>query len=146
MQPDGRAQKVQHGEHRQRHRDREKRTAQQGDLPPAHKIAQPYAIVQNQESCRKIKPATPEAELIPAHKQRNCKQIGDAADLFNNFNPMCDRYGLFCFSSWRKHDIGDVDQHGQRKDYKPEPCEGHLQVHRTTPAFTANSGSFAGFP
>lgn len=99
MQPDGGAQKVQHGEHRQRHRDKEKRTTQQGDFSATHKIAEPHGVVQNQESCRKIKPTTPEAELIPAHKQRNCKQIGDAADLFNNFNPMCDHYGLFRFSS-----------------------------------------------
>ena len=121
MQPDGGAQKVQHGEHRQRHWNKEKRTTQQGDFSATHKIAEPHGVVQNQESCRKIKPATPEAELIPAHKQRNCKQIGDAADLFDDLNPMRDRCGLFRFSSWRKHDIGDVDQHGQRKDHKPNP-------------------------
>ena len=100
MQPDGGAQKVQHGEHRQRHWNKEKRTTQQGDFSATHKIAEPHGVVQNQESCRKIKPATPEAELIPAHKQRNCKQIGDAADLFDDLNPMRDRCGLFRFSSW----------------------------------------------
>ena len=88
MQPAGGAQKVQHGEYRQRHRDKEKRTTQQGDFPDTHKIAEPHGVVQNQESCRKIKPATPEAELISAHKHRNCKQIGDAADLFNRFRWM----------------------------------------------------------
>ena len=121
MQPDGGAQKVQHGEHRQRHRDKEKRTAQKRNLPSAHKIAEPHGVVQNQESCRKGKPDAPKAESFPAHKQRNRKQIGDAADLFDDLNPMRDRYGLFRFSSWRKHDIGDVDQHGQRKDHRPNP-------------------------
>lgn len=62
-----------------------------------------------------------ESRAYPGSKQRNCKQIGDAADLFNNFNPMCDHYGLFRFSSWREQDIDDVDQHGQRKDHKPNP-------------------------
>ena len=33
MQSDGGAQKVQHGEHRQWHWDKEKRTTQQGDFP-----------------------------------------------------------------------------------------------------------------
>ena len=55
MQPDGGAQKVQHGEYRQRHRDKEKRTTQQGDFSATHKIAEPHGVVQNQESCRKIK-------------------------------------------------------------------------------------------
>ena len=55
MQPDGRAQKVQHGEHRQRHRDKEERTAQQGDLPSARKIADPHGIVQKQEQRGKEK-------------------------------------------------------------------------------------------
>ena len=146
FQPDGGAQKVQHREHRQRHRDKEKRTAQKRNLPSAHKIAEPHGVVQNQENCRKGKPDAPEAESFPAHKQRNRKQIGDAADLFDDLNPMCDRCGLFRFSGRQKHDIGDVDQHGQRKDHKPDPRKGHLQIHKTTPAFTANSGSFAGFP
>ena len=121
MQPDGGAQKVQHGEHRQWHRGKEERTAQQGDLPPARKTADPHGIVQKQENCRKGKANAPEAEIFPAYKQRNRKQIGDAADLFDDLNPMRDRRGLFRFSGWWKHDIGNVDQHGQRKDHKPDP-------------------------
>ena len=64
MQPNRGAQIIQHRKHRQRHRDKEKRAAQQRDLPTAHKIAEPHSVVQNQESCRKIKPAAPEAEII----------------------------------------------------------------------------------
>ena len=38
MQPDSDTQEIQHREHRQRHRDKEKRMAQQEDLLATHKI------------------------------------------------------------------------------------------------------------
>ena len=48
-------------------------------------------------------------------------------------------------SRYSSYGMGFV-KYGQRKNHKPDPCEGELQIHRTTPAFTANSGSFVGFP
>ena len=82
MQPDGGAQIIQHGKHRQRHRDKEERTAQQCDLPSARKIADPHGIVQKQEQRGKlfvIRPDFPlsvkRAEKDPA-KLTACYEIG----------------------------------------------------------------------
>ncbi len=46
MQPNGSTQEIKHGKYRKRHRDKEKRAIQQGNLPSADKISNPYGIIQ----------------------------------------------------------------------------------------------------
>lgn len=81
-----------------------------------------------------------------AHQKRQQQQIGNAADLLRQLHPAGGRRGRLPFSRRRKKDIGDIDQHGQRKDRKADPRKGKLQIHNSIPAFTANSGSLAGLP
>ena len=68
MQPNSGTQKVQHREYHQRHRDKKKRTPEQGDLPPTHKIAEPHGIGQKQEQRGKEKPYAPRLDRFPAHR------------------------------------------------------------------------------
>ena len=82
----------------------------------------------------------------PADKQHDGEQISDAAALLYELHPAGDGCGRPRLSGRREGGIGEIDEHRQRKDHQPDPGERNLQIHRTTPAFTANSGSFAGLP
>jgi predicted ester cyclase len=79
-------------------------------------------------------------------KQHDGEQISDAAALLYELHPAGDGCGRPRLSGRREGGIGEIDEHRQRKDHQPDPGERYLQIHRTTPAFTANSGSFAGLP
>ena len=64
VQPHGGTQKIQDRKYCQRHRDKQKRMAQQRDLPSAQKIAEPYGIVQDQEQRGKAEPYALQADRL----------------------------------------------------------------------------------
>ena len=145
-QPQRRAQIIEDRENDQRQRDQQERALQQRDLPSAEKIADPYSVIQGQKADRQPEPDALRADRLAADKQHDGEQISDAAALLYELHPAGDGCGRPRLSGRREGGIGEIDEHRQRKDHQPDPGERYLQIHRTTPAFTANSGSFAGLP
>ena len=72
------------------------------------------------------KPYAVPVNRLSAHEKRHREQVGDAADLLDGLHPMRDRRGRLRLARRGKYGIGDVDEHGQRKNHKPHPGEGHL--------------------
>lgn len=147
MQPESGTEKIQNGEYRERHRDEEKHALKQRDVPPEHKIADPYGVVQKKKShgrgkttCSGRLPAFGLPEMSPpADKQCGWPAPQSSTQRVTGLR----RLGL---TRRRKGGIDKVDEHGKRKNHEPDPRKRYLQIHRRTPAFTENSGSFVGFP
>ena len=124
MEPSCSTQKVQYGKYRKRHRYKEKRTAEQSDITIAYEIADPYNVIQYKKADGKTEPYIPKFNRLTANQKCDRKQIGDAADLLDDLNPMRDRCALFRLSLRRKNGISNVDQHGQSKHHKSNPRKG----------------------
>lgn len=91
MQPESGTEKIQNGEHRERHRDEEKHALKQRDVPPEHKIADPYGVVQKKKSHGEEKPRAPDAYRRSAYQKCHRQQISNAAGLLHNLYPTRDR-------------------------------------------------------
>ena len=95
MQPDGGAQKVQHRKHRQWHRDKEKRTTQERDLPARYaqqRFFMLYSIVPVRSIIRSIcRSHQKEALHVNRAEQSGRYQIPQSC-CRNGMKPICERY------------------------------------------------------